>query len=499
MLTETYFYIILLVIICILYFSNTFSENFEQTCNPPKDTIQGIGNAYTGLMCIDDTLPLISLSDSGTFSCLSKFDANNKDKVECLYRKDLGIPNSIQCRDPNVSKFSTWKPDTQYKVNDTVYYAFEDHVSDITDKINKKQENINNKITDLKNKKTIEELELQRLRLKLSKKEFDPLTSDDIAIVTSLTTQINTFTTQISNARAELITENAKKPRNVSKITDLQKSFNKLVKDQSDLSRQRTGITPINSLNKRINEQTKKIQDLDNRINSNDVNDKNDIDDLKIKLTQIPTPNNYICTTEHVSGKMFDESLWKISKNVNTWLSSDGLRDVNGPARLIFDQISKDGYYKQECNFKALTDPNHWCNKVYNSYQNYCKLNQKDNRLSNNNIPGCDAFDFNTKLSTPGTLSKYYSISTNDTVTNTFFGKLPQALIDINTNNGTPDASSVNTCLRQCTIDSTIKDKEACKTNCLCCGIKENCPSSALNSKSGCCVQAKLLQSKNQI
>lgn len=473
-----------------MYFGNTF-ELFDNTCNPPKETVQGIGNAYTGLICIDDNLPLISLSNSGTFNCISKFNVNDKDKVECLTRKDLGIPDSIQCKDPNVSKFQTWKPETSYKINDTVYYAFELHIKDITAKINKIQENINNKIADLKNKIEIEQLQLTKLQLKLSKKEFDPLIPDDLVIVESLTKQINDLTTQIDIAKTDA--SNDKKNKN--KIT----IYNNLVKTQSDISKQKSQITPITRLNKKINDTKKKIQDLENRITKDDTNDTNDIDELKIKLTQIPTPNNFICITNHVSGKSFDESLWKISKNVNTWLSSDGLRDVNGPARLIFDQISKDGYYKQECNFKALTDPNHWCNKVYNSYQNYCKLNQKDNRLSNNNIPGCDAFDFNTKLSTPGNLSKYYSISTNDTVTNTFFGKLPQALVDFNTNNGTPDASSVNTCLRQCTIDSTIKDKEACKTNCLCCGIKENCPSSALNSKSGCCVQAKLLQSKNQI
>lgn len=490
MLSENYFYIILLVISIFLYFGNTF-ELFDNTCNPPKETVQGIGNAYTGLICIDDNLPLISLSNSGTFNCISKFNVNDKDKVECLTRKDLGIPDSIQCKDPNVSKFQTWKPETSYKINDTVYYAFELHIKDITAKINKIQENINNKIADLKNKIEIEQLQLTKLQLKLSKKEFDPLIPDDLVIVESLTKQINDLTTQIDIAKTDA--SNDKKNKN--KIT----IYNNLVKTQSDISKQKSQITPITRLNKKINDTKKKIQDLENRITKDDTNDTNDIDELKIKLTQIPTPNNFICITNHVSGKSFDESLWKISKNVNTWLSSDGLRDVNGPARLIFDQISKDGYYKQECNFKALTDPNHWCNKVYNSYQNYCKLNQKDNRLSNNNIPGCDAFDFNTKLSTPGNLSKYYSISTNDTVTNTFFGKLPQALVDFNTNNGTPDASSVNTCLRQCTIDSTIKDKEACKTNCLCCGIKENCPSSALNSKSGCCVQAKLLQSKNQI
>lgn len=495
MLAENYFYIILLVIFCFLYFGNTF-EKLENTCNPPKETIQGIGNAYTGLMCINDTLPLISISDSGTFSCISKFNANDKDKVECLTRKDLGIPGSIQCRDPNVSKFETWKPETSYKVNDTVYYAFEDHVKDITAKINTKQENINNKIADLKNKIEIEQLELARLQLKLSKKEFDPLTPDDLVIIESLTKNINNFTTKISNMRSELTTENTKNPKNVNKIKELQKSFNDLVKTQSELSRQRSQITPIASLNKRINDQTKKIQDLKNRLEKDDTNDKNDIGELKIKLTQIPTPNNYICIKDHVSGKSFDESFWKISKNVNAWLSSDGLRDVNGPSRLIFDQLSKDGYYKQECNFKALNDPNHWCNKVYNSYQSYCKLNQKDNKLSNNSIPGCDVFDFQTKTSTPGTLAKYYSTTTNDTVTNTFFGTLPQTILDINTNNGTPDASTVNTCLRQCTIDSSIKDKDSCKTNCLCCGLKANCPSSALNSNSGCCMQAKLLQSK---
>jgi hypothetical protein len=483
---ENYFYIILLVIFCLLFFTNLFYEQFENTCNPPKDTIQGVGNAYTGLMCIDDNLPLISLSDSGTFNCLSKFNPNDKDKIECLTRKELGIPNTIQCRDPNVSKFLTWKPNTSYKINDTVYYAYEDNVKNITDKINKKQQEINNKINNLKNKIEIEKLELTRLNLKLAKKEYEPLTSDDKTIIDSLTRKINDLTSLINDAKTEASKDKTNK--NKTKI------YNDLVLHQKDLTKEKAGITPINRLNKKINDQTKKIQELENL--TSDSND-NDIDDLKIKLTQIPTPNNFICIKEHVSTNIFDDSLWKISKNVNTWLSSDGIRDVNGPSRLIFDQISKDGYYKQECNFKALNDPNHWCNKVYTSYQNYCKLNQNDNRHSNN-IEGCDLFNFNTKITTPGTLSKYYSTTTNDTVTNTFFGTLPQTIIDINTNNGTPDASTVNTCIRQCTIGNSIKDKESCKTNCLCCGLKENCPNSALNNKSGCCMQAKLLQSKNQ-
>ena len=105
---------------------------------------------------------------------------------------------------------------------------------------------------------------------------------------------------------------------------------------------------------------------------------------------------------------------------------------------------------------------------------------------------GCDAFDFKTKGFTPGPLSKYKSTVSDNTITNTFFGKLPQSIINLNTNNGTPDASTVNMCIRSCTINEKYKgNQDSCKANCLCCSLPENCPTSAVNSSSGCCMQVK--------
>ena len=61
------------------------------TTVPP--VIYGVANAFTGLHCYDDSLPIVS-NDSNTFYCISP------DNVNCLQRNSLNIPNSFQI-DPN--------------------------------------------------------------------------------------------------------------------------------------------------------------------------------------------------------------------------------------------------------------------------------------------------------------------------------------------------------------------------------------------------------------
>ena len=483
------FYIIIFLVLCIMYYVLGDSEKFQNDCKIPKDSIQGTGNVYTGLMCIDDTLPIVSLSDDQTtFSCVT-----SKNNSRCLTRSDLNIPNTVQCKDPTVYKFKDWIPNTQYNVNDTVYYDYKTYVDDINKQIMDTQILVATKTQALKDTIVTQQQILDDLKLKLSNKIYEPLSQGEILTKIDLdTNQIPTIITDLATAKNEY----AKDTKN--KI--LKNAYDILAKTLSMTRAKSISITPINKLNKQINDQKTTIANLNNLLKYPDRNshpNDNDIDELKTKLNQLPSPNNFVCIKSHVSpnsfGSTFDSTLWKVAINVNTWLSGPGLRDISGSTRLIFNDLSSNGYYKQECNPSALNDTNHWCNKVYTSYQNYCS--KQNQRLGNGNVPGCDLVDFDTKKVTLGPLSSFKSTtSTAPPVKNTFYGKLPQNTIDQNTINGTPDAYTVNTCLRQCTIDPQFKNAlDACKTSCMCCGLKTNCPASSINSGSGCCMQAKLI------
>lgn len=63
-----------------------FIHNYEGIQNTPQ-TIYGVNNAFTGLHCYDNNLPIISV-DSNTLTCISK------DGTNCLMRDDLKIPTN---------------------------------------------------------------------------------------------------------------------------------------------------------------------------------------------------------------------------------------------------------------------------------------------------------------------------------------------------------------------------------------------------------------------
>ena len=76
--------------VAVLYFLFIHNrENLDDTA--PPQTIFGVMNAFTGLHCYDNNLPIISVN-SGTFTCISK------DGKNCLMRNDLKIPDTILCK-----------------------------------------------------------------------------------------------------------------------------------------------------------------------------------------------------------------------------------------------------------------------------------------------------------------------------------------------------------------------------------------------------------------
>ena len=83
--------ILFLILILVFYIYNGFhfTENLE-------DTI--VTNAFSGLLCIDDTLPLIRVIDNKTIQCISK---NGNDTQNCMTRSDFNIPANIKCSDIN--------------------------------------------------------------------------------------------------------------------------------------------------------------------------------------------------------------------------------------------------------------------------------------------------------------------------------------------------------------------------------------------------------------
>lgn len=107
-------------------------EAFTQTspAAPAEDkpqTIFGVRNAFTGLRCYDESLPIVSV-DSNTFTCISK------DGQKCLTRDELLIPkttevvngklvqSTILCRNRDNRHVTTWVSGTPYNIGDTVTY-----------------------------------------------------------------------------------------------------------------------------------------------------------------------------------------------------------------------------------------------------------------------------------------------------------------------------------------------------------------------------------------
>lgn len=75
------FYIIIFIFVIYFVFFH-ISEGIENTA---PQTIFGVNNAYTGLHCYDNNLPIVSVNN--TITCISK------DGINCLMRNDLKIPS----------------------------------------------------------------------------------------------------------------------------------------------------------------------------------------------------------------------------------------------------------------------------------------------------------------------------------------------------------------------------------------------------------------------
>ena len=125
---ENYLTILLtfFLVYCLLISTNVF-ENITNTPAPAPQTVFAVGNAFTGLECIDDSLPLYS-QDTNTYTALSI------DGVNPVYRSNLNIPSYVQCRDGITSLFTPWVSGTSYKVNDTVSYAGVNYVAQVAHK-----------------------------------------------------------------------------------------------------------------------------------------------------------------------------------------------------------------------------------------------------------------------------------------------------------------------------------------------------------------------------
>jgi hypothetical protein len=90
-------------------------------------TVFGVRNAFTGLRCYDDNLPIVSV-DSNTFTCISK------DGKNCLTRDQLLIPkqtqvvngnlvtSSVLCRNVTNRTVTSWQPGKPYNIGDSVMY-----------------------------------------------------------------------------------------------------------------------------------------------------------------------------------------------------------------------------------------------------------------------------------------------------------------------------------------------------------------------------------------
>jgi hypothetical protein len=100
-------------------------EGFTQ--EEPPQTVFGVRNAFTGLRCYDESLPIVSV-DSNTFTCISK------DGKNCLTRDELRIPNktevvngklvksTVLCRNRDNRSVTTWVAGNPYNIGNTVMY-----------------------------------------------------------------------------------------------------------------------------------------------------------------------------------------------------------------------------------------------------------------------------------------------------------------------------------------------------------------------------------------
>lgn len=151
-------------------------------------------------------------------------------------------------------------------------------------------------------------------------------------------------------------------------------------------------------------------------------------------------------------------------KNINTYLSKDGVRQLPSSvtggqpnSRDIFDDLSKNGYYTLQCNYKALNDPNHWCGKISASYKEWCGTLDRFAKASN---PGCDSIPL------------YAEKVTDSTITKTLFKNLSDSEKAANSKMGIIDMATVVSCQNKDCVrnkPSNITASE-CKANCSKCG-----------------------------
>jgi hypothetical protein len=107
--------------------TQTTSPAPAQVQEDKPQTIFGVRNAFTGLRCYEDSLPIVSV-DSNTFTCISK------DGQNCLTRDQLLIPNktevvngnlvtsSVLCRNVTNRTNTTWVSGNPYNIGDSVMY-----------------------------------------------------------------------------------------------------------------------------------------------------------------------------------------------------------------------------------------------------------------------------------------------------------------------------------------------------------------------------------------
>lgn len=119
--------VLLLVIIYFMFINSAEKlENVSSQEEKPQ-TVFGVRNAFTGLRCYDDNLPIVSIN-SNTFTCISKDGQNCLTRDQLLIPKDAQVVNdnlvtsSISCRNVSNRNVSTWISETPYNAGDSVIY-----------------------------------------------------------------------------------------------------------------------------------------------------------------------------------------------------------------------------------------------------------------------------------------------------------------------------------------------------------------------------------------
>lgn len=98
---------LIVVFFCIQYVYKMYFEGFDG---------KAVENAYSGMTCIRNDLPIVRIQDNKTFECLS-IDGTN-----CLDRSSLQVPNDYVCSDgqKNVNKFLTTDGLRNVRINPTL-------------------------------------------------------------------------------------------------------------------------------------------------------------------------------------------------------------------------------------------------------------------------------------------------------------------------------------------------------------------------------------------